>query len=86
MARERGNQRSGDSASSSRGASAIGGARSVAAMAKWAVMAWSSGGRRRKGWKPAGLNWAVQTKWAERSGGQWEEDDEGLGPANGLKG
>jgi hypothetical protein len=58
----------------------------VAAMAKWAAAARSSGGRRRKWWKPAGPNWAVQTAWAERSGGLWEEDDEGLGPVNGLKG
>jgi hypothetical protein len=58
----------------------------VAAMAKWAAAAWSSGGRRRKGWKRAGLNWAVQTEWAERSGRLWKEDDEGLGPANEPKG
>jgi hypothetical protein len=65
MTQERGNQRSGGSASSSRGASATGGACSVATMAKWAA-ARSSEGQRRKGWKPAGLNWAVETKWAER--------------------
>jgi hypothetical protein len=55
-------------------------------MAKWAAAARSSGGRRWKWWKPAGPNWAVQTAWAERSGGLWEEDDEGLGPVNGPKG
>jgi hypothetical protein len=69
-----------------RGASATGGARSAAVMAKWEAAARSLGGRRQKGWKPAGLNWAVQTEWAERSGGLWEKDDEGLGPANRPKG
>jgi hypothetical protein len=37
-------------------------------------------------WEPIGPNWAVQTEWAKHSGGQWEEDDEGLRPANGPKG
>jgi hypothetical protein len=55
-------------------------------MAKWVAVARSSGGRRQKGWKPAGPNWAVRTKWAEHSGGLWEEDDKGLGPSNGPKG
>jgi hypothetical protein len=40
----------------------------------------ADGGQR---WESIGLNWAVQTEWAERSGGLWEEDDEGLGSANG---
>jgi hypothetical protein len=86
MTQERGNQRCGDSASSSHGASVTGGACSAIAMAKWAAAARSSGGRRRKGWKLAGPNWAVQTEWTECSSGLWEEDDEGLGPANRPKG
>jgi hypothetical protein len=85
MTWERGNQRSGNSASSSRGVSATGGARSAAAMAKWVTVARSSGGSRRKGWKPTGPYWAIQTEWAEHSGGLWEEDDEGLGPDTGRK-
>jgi hypothetical protein len=44
MARERGNWRGGDSTSSSRGVSAIGGARSAAVLAKRAAAARSSGG------------------------------------------
>jgi hypothetical protein len=46
MTRERGNWRGGNPTSSSRGASATGGARSVAVMAKQAMEVQSSGGGR----------------------------------------
>jgi hypothetical protein len=86
MTRERGNQRGSDSASSSRGASATGRAHSAAAMAKWAVVALSSrGGRRRPGgplWATrlrSHLGWCMAFRPGRCSGLGWAKRPDGLG-------